>query len=25
VTPVAGDIDLAAYRRWLPQVAVQGL
>ena len=25
LTPVAGDIDLAAYRRWLPQVAVQVL
>jgi len=22
LTPVAGDIDLAAYRRWLPQVSV---
>jgi tagatose 6-phosphate kinase len=25
LTPVAGDIDLAAYRRWQPQVAVQSL
>jgi tagatose 6-phosphate kinase len=25
LTPVAGDIDLAAYRRWLPQVEVQVL
>jgi tagatose 6-phosphate kinase len=25
LTPVAGDIELAAYRRWLPQVAVQVL
>jgi tagatose 6-phosphate kinase len=25
LTPVAGDIDLAAYRRWLPQVAVHVL
>jgi tagatose 6-phosphate kinase len=25
LTPVAGDIDLAAYRRWQPQVEVQSL
>ncbi|MFC0627997.1 1-phosphofructokinase family hexose kinase [Kribbella deserti] len=25
LTPVAGDIDLAAYRRWLPAVAVNSL
>jgi tagatose 6-phosphate kinase len=25
LAPVAGDLDLAAYRRWLPQVAVQAL
>jgi len=25
LTPVAGDIDLAAYRRWQPRVAVQSL
>lgn len=25
LTPVAGDIDLEAYRRWQPQVAVQSL
>ncbi|QNE18807.1 hexose kinase [Kribbella qitaiheensis] len=25
LTPVAGDIDLSAYRRWQPQVAVQSL
>ncbi len=25
LTPVAGDIDLDAYRRWLPQVVVQEL
>ena len=25
LTPVAGDIDLAAYRRWQPQVVVQSL
>jgi 1-phosphofructokinase family hexose kinase len=25
LTPVAGDVDLEAYRRWLPQVAVQEL
>ena len=25
LTPVAGDIDIAAYRRWQPQVAVQSL
>jgi tagatose 6-phosphate kinase len=25
LTPVAGDIDLDAYRRWLPQVGVQEL
>ncbi|TWD79202.1 tagatose 6-phosphate kinase [Kribbella amoyensis] len=25
LTPVAGDIDLAAYRRWQPQVTVQAL
>lgn len=25
LTPVAGDIDLAAYRRWKPQVEVQSL
>lgn len=25
LTPVAGDIDVSAYRRWQPQVAVQSL
>ncbi len=25
LTPLAGDIDVAAYRRWQPQVAVQSL
>lgn len=25
LTPVAGDIDLAAYRRWLPQVVVDAV
>ena len=25
LTPVAGDIDISAYRRWQPQVAVQSL
>ena len=25
LTPVAGDVDLAAYRRWLPSIAVEPL